>query len=392
MQNGDLYAVFGVARDATGLEIQEKYQHLRQQLAAGEIPAEQRPAIERAYDTLGDPIRRLRYDAQAAAPPPPRFQMPTLGLPNRRLSVLTPHLRAGLPAAVRGIDPMLGALAGLVVVVGLVVLFVLLRSGSKPGASPQSVADLGPTSTATSTATRPASTPTPGVAQNPFAPPGQGTGLLPLSPGLPSIVAPSPPSGGSALTQTAEPPFLTGSAIVDTLRAVIAAAAVRNGPSQGTVSPPAASAPAPITSAAPLPPIVTGAVPSGSNAAPQPPPSQSSAATAPGQTAPSPESAAATGAGQAGGNPSLPPPNLPTPPPPTPAPVPNHIAVPTIPVPVAVSGQSRSGPAVPPGNSSQPGNTSAVPSGSGQPANPSAVSSGAAAPGPNRFAPPTPGH
>src|SRR6266566_5050587 len=87
----EYYEVLGLAPDATNQDIRAAYQRLIGEIVAGHTPAVQRPAIEQAFETLGDPISRLRYDAQANAPAPPRFQMPEFHLPGRRLSVSLPR-------------------------------------------------------------------------------------------------------------------------------------------------------------------------------------------------------------------------------------------------------------------------------------------------------------
>lgn len=122
----DLYAVLGLTPEATSQEIRSAYQQLAGSIVAGQASPIQRQAIEESFETLGDPIRRLRYDAQASAPPPPRFQMPVLRLPGIRMSgpsVRLPAIRRpNLPA----IDPMLAIAVALVVIVGVTVLLLPL--------------------------------------------------------------------------------------------------------------------------------------------------------------------------------------------------------------------------------------------------------------------------
>src|SRR5690242_16552894 len=88
----DLYSVLGLTPQATSQEIRLAYQRLIGEIVAGHASPVQRQAIEDAFETLGDPIRRLRYDAQASAPAPPRFQMPALRMPGRRIAVQLPSV------------------------------------------------------------------------------------------------------------------------------------------------------------------------------------------------------------------------------------------------------------------------------------------------------------
>jgi hypothetical protein len=226
------------------------------------------------------------------------------------------------------------------------------RGRAKPSAPAESVANLVPPPTASATS-EPASggpgasgtarslIPGGGAQQSPPAQPGQGAGPSAssgagqnpfTSPSLPpsllpigsagSTLAPTPPAG--LVTQTGEPPFLTSSALVDMLRAVIAASAVRNAPPPGA-APPAAAAPStpgttPITGLPSLPPVVAGAV--------------APAVAPPGQTAPAPGTS-----GAPAGTSAFTGPNLATPAPATPRPVPNHIIVPS--APITASGSSQ---------------------------------------------------
>ena len=135
------------------------------------------------HSNRGDPIRRLRYDAQASAPAPPRFQMPALRMPGRRMTIQMPSVTLRRPHMPR-VDPMLAAAVGLVVIVALVVLLLPLIRGRSSNAPAQSVADL--VSTPTPTATQAVSSATAPRAASPVLglnPSGSGTGsLLPLSP------------------------------------------------------------------------------------------------------------------------------------------------------------------------------------------------------------------
>jgi hypothetical protein len=300
----ECYDALRLAPDATNEDIRAAYQRLVGEIVAGHAAAEGRPAIEQAFETLGDPMRRLRYDAQANAPPPPRFQLPEFRFPGRRYAVPPPRRR---PIS----RPVLAGATGLVVIVGLIVL-LRGRRGTQPA---QSVADLvsSPTTTAISqpgaaAVARPSQSPISGQ-----SPGGLGTsgssGLLPfpLGPGASVLAPPSPPGA-----QPSEPPFLTGSAIVDMLRAVAAAAAVRNGPAQGAGVPVGVPsnvgvqpnpAGVPITGIGALPPIVGASQPSPGG----------ETGLLPGASLPATAPQVAT-------------------PPPTPTPRPNRIAVPAGPV------------------------------------------------------------
>jgi hypothetical protein len=216
-------------------------------------------------------------------------------------------------------------LAGAIGLVVILVLLLLLRGRTGTNQSAPSVADLGSSPTATTGGQ-------PGVAaiarppQAPISgqsPGGLGTsgsaGVLPfpLVPGGSALAPPSQPG-----LQPGEPPFLTGSAIVDMLRAVAAASAVRNGPAPGApvglppnvvVQPNPAGVP--ITSIGGLPPIAGVSQPS------------------PGGTTGLPSSAPPPGTAPVA-----------TPPPPTPTPRPNRIAVPTGPITTSGATSVASGP------------------------------------------------
>jgi hypothetical protein len=355
MPDGDYYSVLGVAPEVSGSEIQAAHERLKQQLADGQLPQSQEAAIEQAFQTLGDPIRRLRYDAQLSAPAPPRFQMPEVNLPGRRLRVSLPTLRGRHLPVLPQVDPIIGGAVALAIAVALVVVVLfVVRGRGTPSAPAESVANLVPAATASATSaagtsgTGVAGTPRSilgspvagqpaGVAPAPQAPNAGPGSLAPVGTGQTGIGATNLPpsllpigSAGSPLTPNApppgiltsgEPPFLTSSALVDMLRAVIAASAVRNAPPPGAAPPAAAATPGavPITGLPSLPPVVTGAV--GPVLGGPPPSGAPSSASGPD----------ATGA-FAG-------PNLATPPPATPRPVPNHITVPTGPITAAGAGQ-----------------------------------------------------
>jgi hypothetical protein len=247
----DLYAVLGLTPEASAPEIRAAYQRLSADVASGQAPPIQRQAIEVAYETLGDPIRRLRYDAQASAPTPSRIQLPALRVPGVRLPVhqirVPGFRRPGMPR----VDPVLAAAIALVALVGLAVILLPLLRGRDNGQPAQSVADLvaSPTPGAAASPTGPgpgaaARSPFLGAGPNAFGPPGGTSSLLPPTSG--NLPAGAPP-GGLLPAQgqpppgfvTGEPPFLTGSAIIDMLRAVAAASAVRNGPPPASLNGPA---------------------------------------------------------------------------------------------------------------------------------------------------------
>jgi hypothetical protein len=241
MAGQDLYAALGLTADATSQQIRTAYRNLIMQAEAGQLPPEQRQAIDAAYETLGDPIRRLRYDAQLSAPPPPRIQMPAIGLPNRRVKVSFPAFtRPALPQ----IQP-LPAIA--VIVVAAVAILVLLtpvfRHSNKPSAAPQSVSDLVKTATASAAAEVAAgASATSGAGAPRFLTPttSAARGATTNAPAIAGIQIATPGTfiPSSAATPAAgEPPFLSVQLLTDAVRAVIAAAAVRNGPSQGTIQP-----------------------------------------------------------------------------------------------------------------------------------------------------------
>jgi hypothetical protein len=338
--HNDLYSVLGLTSQATSQDIRTAYQRLVGEIVAGHVPTVQRQAIEEAFETLGDPIRRLRYDAQAAAPAPPRFQMPPLRMPGRRIAIQMPAISIRRPRLPH-VDPLIGAAVGLVVVVALVVLLVpLVRGRSGSNAPAQSVADLVGSATATPTASASAAATAPRTQATPILGVGGGLGsgtggsLVPLSPqGSPGgLLTPNQPPAAT----TGEPPFLTGSAIVDSLRAVLAASAVRNGPSQAGVPPSSAAAAAPVRPVASNPP--PNPVPAGV-------PLTTVGALPPVVSAPS-------GASGTSGSPPLTAAVQPTAPPPTPTPAPNRIAIPGGPVTSGApanrntgsSGQPASGP------------------------------------------------
>jgi DnaJ domain len=252
----DLYAVLGLTPEASAQEIRGAYQRLSGDIAAGQAPAVQRQAIEVAYETLGDPIRRLRYDAQAAAPAPSRLQLPSFSLPGVRVPVravrITGLRRPNLPR----VDPVLAAAILLVGIVGLAVIFLPMLRGHDNNAPAQSVADL-------VTSPTPGTTPFPGPqaagpgARSPILgagpnglgqPGGTSTLLPPISANAPQVsgnpLQGGPPPGGlfppqgqsAPVAGAGYPPFLTGSSIIDMLRAVAAASAVRNGAPPASVN------------------------------------------------------------------------------------------------------------------------------------------------------------
>jgi DnaJ-like protein len=348
--HSDPYSVLGLTPQASSQEIRAAYQRLIGEIVAGHPAPVQRQAIEEAFETLGDPIRRLRYDAQASAPAPPRFQMPAVNMPGRRLAIQMPSLTLRKPRIPR-VDPLIAAAIGLVVVVALAVVLLPLLRGRGSNAPAQSVADLVGTATATptspsvSSATAPrAGSPVLGLNS------GRPGGLVPLSPpGTPGgLLSPQQPATSSGN----EPPFLTGSAVVDSLRAVLAASAVRNPPSQAGVPGGAANAAAP--SNRPTNSVVGTNPPASSvNAAPAGVPLTNVGALPPVAAAVPPNSG--VGAASAA---------QPTTPPPTPTPAPNHIALPSGPIGASGAVSANRGPAAPTSSASGPNRFGPPPSGS----------------------------
>jgi hypothetical protein len=353
----DLYAVLGLTPDASSQEIRAAYQQLAGSIVAGHASPIQRQAIEEAFETLGDPIRRLRYDAQAAAPPPPRFQIPVFRLPGVRVSLPAAGMARVKRPALPQIDPMLAAAIALVGIVGAVVLLLpLVRGRGNPSPPAQSVSDLVASPTGTPAATQPAvnanaqpgpRSPIVGGAPGGFFQPGQGTSVLPpLSgsgpQGVPTGGLLGPPPAGPQGAGAGEPPFLTGSAILDMLRAIAAASAVRNAPPPGAQGPPPSITLPPNASNNPLQPSLAPAGIPITSLGSIPP-----VANAPQTAASFPSSSAAA---------------TPPPPAPTATPAPNHISVP---------GSAVTAPGVGPAGATRPPATSA----------------------PNRFVPaPTPVH
>jgi hypothetical protein len=238
----DLYAVLGLSPEAGAQEIRAAYQQLSTEMASAQASPAQREAVEDAYKTLGDPIRHLRYDAQASAPAPSRVQLPSVGLSGMRLPVRGAHVPPLRRPRLRRVDPVLAAAIALVAIVGLAVLLSPLLRGRDSNAPAQSVADL-----VTSPTPGPASlgaTPGPdgapgspflGVPGNGFGQPGGTSSLLPpisgnlTGAGTPPSGLVLPPGLNAPVATTGEPPFLTNSSIIDALRAAAAASAVRAG-------------------------------------------------------------------------------------------------------------------------------------------------------------------
>lgn len=106
----DFYADLGVARDASADEISEAYRALARDLHPdrnpGNVVAEARfKAISRAYAVLGNPTRRVQYDAardrvfdRGVAPVPGSTQPPTHSVRPRRSLTLRPSVGFALAA------------------------------------------------------------------------------------------------------------------------------------------------------------------------------------------------------------------------------------------------------------------------------------------------------
>ncbi len=370
----NLYAVLGLAPQATAAEIRAAHERLLAEIASGARPSDEQPVIEEAFQTLNDPVRRLRYDARAAAPPT-RPAAPDPRRPGRRTAPVRRGRRILPP--ILGLDPLL---VGAIVLVALLAIAVLLVPLLRRGGSAPRTAQVAPTQTSATGAASPSpSAARPGAAQ-PTVPPliglqgGAPSSLIPLTPGAStgSLVLPSAPGLAPNLAQGGEPPFLTRLALGDMVQAVVAAAAVRNGPSTATLpAAPAAAAPRPAPAANAAPPAPAG-VPITSVGALPPVslPGQNAAGAQPGQTAAgaapvgAPGSVAAPGQlGQAltatlpGGAPAAAAPATPTP-----RPIPNRITVPA--TPVTVAGGPLPAPATPPSG------TTAAPNRIGAPATP----------------------
>ena len=351
MANENLYAILGVPANATGQEIRAAYQELVGQATAGQLAAAQRQAIEAAYETLSDPIRRLRYDAQAQMPPPPRFQMPQVSFPRRRFNVQLPSL-AGRPvfrrAALPHVDPLVAAVIALVVVVALfAVLAPLLFRSNKAKPAPQEAASQLVVTASPSPAPTVSISPVPAFNLSPVASPAASP-VASATP-RPSATVSSTPSSTATRAPTSslflpgasptpapqtlasEPPFISPGLFQDAFRAVVAASAVQNGPSTGTL--PAAAAPVqpvgpagvPITT----PPNVGVVAPAGAAAAT----SALGSATAGNLAAPVTSGGAAAGAsagqpqGATGSTAASIATPAPLPPTPSPSPQPNRIVV-----------------------------------------------------------------
>jgi hypothetical protein len=213
---------------------------------------------------------------------------------------------------------MLAVGTGLVAVAVLTVSLLLLLRGQSGTAQPDSplVSQSPATVTSQSTALPTADASPPVLGQVPGASGAPGSlGLLPPLPRSASIGLPpslSPPQAGQD-----DPPFLTANAVRLALDAIVAAAAVRNGPAQAAAQPARAA-------------VVSRPV-----AVPRPPVSQSNLApagrvnTSRGGTASIAGGRRARGGGAVDTTSSVP---LPHPAPPTPTQQPNRIAVPSGPI------------------------------------------------------------
>jgi hypothetical protein len=242
----DLYAVLGVSRDASSGEIRDAYRLLVAEIATGRMPISGQRQIEEAFETLADPIARLRYDRRVRSSQPARIS---------RFPVDTSRSRGGPPhaepprrrsALLPDVHPSLGTIAALVVFAALGALLspvlrrvppaTLQRSGALSIATP---AGLTPESSSP-TVTAPS-------ALNQTAP-SLGS-LIAVADSNPSLLAPPP--------MATEPPFVSRGAAPSAAIAVVAAAAVANQPVV-RASPPAVAVTAP-ASAQPTSPVVATA-------------------------------------------------------------------------------------------------------------------------------------
>ena len=199
----DLYAVLGVPPDATMREIQAVYRDLIARAEAHRVPAVERMKIEEAFETLSDPVRRMRYDRLR---PGTQSQTRTSGMAPRRFP---------LPAFLEGrqlpqVDPFLAVAIALIVGVIVVVLLVpLFRRANQPE-TPLALFTSTPTPVRTAAAVQ---TNTPTASQTAF----------PLTNGTSTPGA--SPTGIAGLTGPPSFPFVTRTALLDAAGGVVAAAA-----------------------------------------------------------------------------------------------------------------------------------------------------------------------
>ncbi len=245
----DLYAVLGLPRNASSDEVRTAYRRLTQELAAGRVPGENQRRIEEAFETLGDPIARLRYDARAFVPPPraPRFPIRT---PVQHPAPRRRQARSRTRLLARNATPLLVACLLLAVVGALFVLLVPhLRGSNRPPTEQASARSAAAPAPSTPAGTRPAGSVQPSRSQPPsalgFPPNATGSG-----PSLP------PPA-------RTEPLFVSGSAFPSAVFAIAAASLVANRPA-ATARPSAATtaaptSPSPVTVTTPTPTVLAPA-------------------------------------------------------------------------------------------------------------------------------------
>lgn len=192
----DLYAVLGVPPDAAMREIQAAYRDLIARAEAHRVPAVERMKIEEAFETLSDPVRRMRYDRLR---PGSQSQTRTQDGTQRRFPLPVPAFLEGrqLPQ----VDPFLAVAIALIVGVIVVVLLVPLFRRSSEQANPLALFTSTPTPVRTATGAR---TGTPTASQTAF----------PLTNGT---LTPTP--------TPISPPFVTRTALLDAAGGVVAAAA-----------------------------------------------------------------------------------------------------------------------------------------------------------------------
>jgi DnaJ-like protein len=177
VEEQDHYSLLQLTSDASPSEIQAAYERLASAEAGEAVDPNRRKSIEAAYEELHDPIRRLRYDARQTAPPPSRFEIPSVSLPKWRLQV-GPAARS----------------SALVLIALLVVAGALILVGrGKPASAPVDQSSTGSigVSTPTSAPSRPtpngaATAPSLGIFELPRATPTPTTGS-----GLPVAAAPT---------------------------------------------------------------------------------------------------------------------------------------------------------------------------------------------------------
>lgn len=185
MAEADAYSAIGLTPDASADEIHAAYQQRMAGLEASDSTAEERQAFRQAYETLSDPMRRLRYDARLAAPSPPRFQMPRLALPRLRSRRRRPVLVGGV------------ALLAVASIAGL--LLVVSRGRATVPQPAQVIGNLVDIPTAATVVPTPAPPGTPGPSvQSPLLVTGIVAGVRPNLPPLPTAEASGPAAASAA--------------------------------------------------------------------------------------------------------------------------------------------------------------------------------------------------